>query len=448
MKRILKLSVVTIALICSCSQDPVNPDPVIDPNPDIDPNPEVLTPADVQKKIETTSSVLLDEIQTSTFSPLFDLIEYFVETYINEDIDYSELETNYQKVIEDALTQKKEEGYDRTTKTYYIDTFEKFILNIYDYKGEVMAGTKKWTYQVSDGFSLEFKDQFGKTCSIGLTPKGSIGKVFMSYSSRYRRYVDYDINGDGIVDYENYEEHNENRFYAYIPESLEMSMKQGSEEIVTAEYKLSSNLADFDIVEDSSMDMLQGLKMDFSASFSCYDYTFKIERLYYDGKEVQENIMLAHNEKTLLSESLSLHDFTLDEKSPYMFKGGKCDASVDILGDIKFVATVTDAYNLLCAAVDVDSYSGKPSSNELSSAIDKLNRYYIISMYVDGKDSVQATVEFRPFKENSNYYAEPVIVFDDGSSFSFEDYFGGEYFKDLEKRVENIVKDFVNMTDF
>jgi len=422
-----------VLAVCSCTKSS-NGDT---PNPDPDPDP-ILFPTEQQQKIEDTSNALIEEIKANEFGDIVDLIEYFVETYCDEDVDLSELEDKYEAIVEDALTTNREEGYnDKRKRDYYIYEFEKFIFNIYDYKGTIIAGKKKWTCKSSNKFSLEFKDQFGKTCTLELKPSGKVGTFLISSFSEYHRFYDYDVNCDGVVDYDCFTETYESEFYANVPEKLQVSLFQGSDQVFGAEYTLETNLEN---VQENLPEDIEDLRVDFTASVDCAGYSATIERLYYNGKKVEVNVSLTHNGKTLISESLSVHDFTIDTDDDIPFRGGKCEFDINVMDGVQVAIEVSNAYKF-CDIVD----SGDDDSPEDFAA--DINRYFEAKVYFDNTNTVQATIEFRCFSEGKSYFVAPAMVFEDGSSYSVEDFLGEDFLDEFADKIERMVENFERLVD-
>ena len=85
---------------------------------------------------------------------------------------------------------------------------------------------------------------------------------------------------------------------------------------------------------------------------------------------------------------------------------------------------------------------------EWGTAIDGLNKFFDVVVRYDNTTNVQATFEFEAmenaYDDELSYYAAPVIVFNDGSRFTFENIYENE--EDSE-RIEGLFEDFESWTD-
>ena len=121
---------------------------------------------------------------------------------------------------------------------------------------------------------------------------------------------------------------------------------------------------------------------------------------------------------------------------------------LNILGELQLKGVCSDVKKLAeKTEQDIDS---ERTCKGIASDMTELLQ---LSLYYDCTSTVQAKVEFEPMSEEDEYYGgeyywiEPVIVFEDGSRYSFEKYFRERDFRDLLDDFDLFVYDYEDMIE-
>ena len=84
--------------------------------------------------------------------------------------------------------------------------------------------------------------------------------------------------------------------------------------------------------------------------------------------------------------------------------------------------------------------------------ITKANKLLNLGLYYDNRNKKYANVELKCFQEDEYYYGYysywtyyPVIIFDDGTSYAFDEFFNEDNFKKLIKAAKRLFEDYSDM---
>ena len=112
---------------------------------------------------------------------------------------------------------------------------------------------------------------------------------------------------------------------------------------------------------------------------------------------------------------------------------------VKVMGKVKNVRRYVE--NL------IDADKNDENEGKFKSYINQANELADINIYYDNKSTKQAKVELEPFEDSYYYgkywYADYVLRFNDGSTYStFDTFFGGNEFKDVVKKFEKLMENY------
>ena len=135
---------------------------------------------------------------------------------------------------------------------------------------------------------------------------------------------------------------------------------------------------------------------------------------------------------------------------------GAVEFRINLLGELQVEGKCSD---LVRMAELADAYV--EDEDEFERVIDIMNSLIDIHLYYDCTSTEQASIELEPMMETDEYYgeyyywAEPVIVFNDGSRYLFYEYFDEEIEANKNRKdvsalrrnglyhIESYVKEFV-----
>ena len=138
------------------------------------------------------------------------------------------------------------------------------------------------------------------------------------------------------------------------------------------------------------------------------------------------------------------------------------EVKVDVEGKIQVVGNLPSYDTLMAAGDKVSKAAQAEDYAAYTAAVAELEKAYGFGVYYDGKNTLQATVGLEPFKydeltEDRNgdgqiteadrmkgYGVNPVIRFQDGTSYGIEEYFSQERFGDTGEKVTKWAMDILD----
>ncbi len=421
-----------MAMFISC-EEPID-DGKNDPAPEPDPVPAlpVETPEEQKKALERTALDFVDAIAAENFEDVVGLAEYLAQEYSEDNYDYDRLE-DWADDCYEALT-RTFEGTETNKEVYdwgytWISTtnYYRVVCAASNFTGKFEAKNGQWKYSEADDLSFHVKDEQGKPCVLRLIASGNTKTMFIGgdeeyYSSSYT---------DG-VDSTFYEMSN---VYIEVPEVITVTLQQDGDEI--AKVVLTADLSsvqgeEFDLTKD---------KFNFTATLEFSGYAVNVENMKYAperGTSVAMNFMKGN--KSLLSAKVSAD---LDVSNEEFYGSENNRVEVDVMGSVQLKGDlsgdVVDAYDELETAFEADS------ERLFKKQVEKVNSLMNLKLYFYNSETPSAKFELRPFVDDEyddEWYVEPVIVFDDETSYSLEQYFNEEDFRKIIKAVERLAEDY------
>ncbi len=424
-----------VAMFISC-EEPIdggkdypttNPEPV--------PVMPVETPEQQKKALEQTALGLVDEVAAANFEEVADLAEYLAQEYSDENYDYDAVEEWVDDCYEALArtfqnTEIEKKTYDwgytwiSTTDYYYV------VYAASDFTGKFEAKNGSWKYSEADDLSFHVKDAQGKPCVLRLTTSGKTKKVFMgAYEGDYNS--SYNDGVDSIFC-------EMNNVYVQVPEVVTVTLQQDGENIAKAVLKTdlsSMNGDEFDLRKD---------KYNVTATVEFNGYAVTLENFKYapeKGTSVVANFK--KGKKTLLSAKASA-DLDVSNEEFYGSENNKVE--IDVMGSVQIKGNmsgdVVEAYEELEEAFETES------EILFRKKVEKVNSLMSLNLYFYNSAKPSAKFELRPFVEDDyedEWYVQPVIVFEDETSYSLEQYFNEEDFNKLIKAIKRLGEDYEDL---
>ena len=194
-------------------------------------------------------------------------------------------------------------------------------------------------------------------------------------------------------------------------------------------------------------------------------YKFNFSELKYAGNNnVAAKADISKNNKTLISAILSSKienipscniseiesDDSFDSDDFNNVNGKDVYAKVDILGSLQLVGKIE---NINKFAQYLESAEGNDKNEtNYKSYINQANSLIDINLYFDNTSTKQATVKLEPFQETywqTTYWeCEPVIYFEDGTSYStFEAFFDADDFGNSIDALNELIEKYKKMLE-
>lgn len=427
MKKLAVALMSVCVLASSCDKnlkiDESNGPSIVNPGDIIVENGEALK-ADTQKeKLEQVASKLMNEFDVKEYENLIEVSEVMFrhadKYYYDEDYDWSALEDPFEDIAE-SLYDESNVGKNRWECTLTL-----FLSNC---TGEVTLSKHEATYKESKKTKVVLKDVDGEDWEFEVTSK-NLKEVYLG--EYLDTYYNYDTGKDATDAY---------YVSVEIPNSLTFSVTKGGKFFAEATVRFDYSISEDGL--DIERDRI-GVEVDLTID----DLTMLLKKASYDAAtdKLEYSYAFKKGEVFILSQSVKASaKVDVDEDDDYYVEDW--DASVDvemnILGEVQVKGTCTDANKL---ASYLDAYY--ETEKDCERAVNNANALIDLGVYYDCTDVKQASIEFDVVVDEDYYgyedfWIEPVIVFEDGSSYLFYEYFDDRIFEVLAEDFEDFIFDY------
>ena len=131
-------------------------------------------------------------------------------------------------------------------------------------------------------------------------------------------------------------------------------------------------------------------------------------------------------------------------------------ANVDVMGEIQVRASGEKAGDIIRAFDtekwwDSSDYDDKAAAKaDCQKACDVANANVLARMYMNGSKNYDATIKLVPMLDDDEpywweWYSEPMIMFNDGTSYTFEGYFGNSRFESVADTWSSLWDSYQNL---
>lgn len=416
--------------------DPSNPsnpdDPGSEPGDNDNVNDKKLTSEAQKQKLEQTAREFMAEVPSSEFKAIQQLATDVNDLYVDNDrFDHSVVTDWFEALVNSHRTFDREDSY-----TYYTDRYYKRLIYLSQFTGSFKANGNKWTKKDASNLEFEFTDRNNQKCVCTLTTSGNVAKVYVgeSWDDEY-----YDKNDRWVSEI--------NNNYLYVPEHISLKLTQGGTTLVSSQVDIDhSQFAgpEYDLSRDA---------LSTSVTAKVQNFTWVVNRLAHNGVKgsAEVNGYMAKGNTKLVTFEGTVADTKLNDDYE-LVQGGAAKASVDIMGKVQIKGTCSNVKTF----VDYLDKANRNEENEstFKSYVNQANSLIDMGMYFDKGKTQQAKMRLDCFEDGWPGYkywtCEPVLVFDDGSSYStFEAFFDEvsfrkviDLFNDLLRGYEDMVDDF------
>ena len=454
---------------------------------------ELLTPSEQKAKLDSVGVKVLDACPAEDVEDFFDFGSAFVKEYIDRDdeYDFDALFEFGEDAAESSRKEYKDEWwYDSALKQSVNNNVWDIVVVLSNHKGDFTFGKNALTKDGNstyDGVRVKMPLR-GKNYEARLNTSGKTTKAFyryLYYSEYNNSYGYWDENADqwvsvdGVVK-EIYQE--DYKFEIHVPENIEIGIYEDGNPMATLKVKTSQSFSAAGL--DPTID---NINYDVTV-FLNNGYEIDINDIAYDGAKGTAGgaFNMKKDGKSIVSASVSgqaqIENITeseqrndeydnrrWEETSVKVNYANNIDLLVDILGEVQLKGTCSDVKELNEA---IDKYydelsywddsmvsnSGPTRTPDEAAAarhLNNINAKLNLSVYYNyDYTKKQAHVEFEMSKErcdwdpnndgnyNNDYDYDlmPVIVFNDNSRYTIEDYFTEEAFKNLLDKSETFAE--------
>lgn len=448
----------------SCGGDddePSNGGEIDKPIEPVKPDDKTVMSSQEQKQyLETVAKEFMNTVPSNEFKELSELGRHISDVY-SQQYEWDSISEWGEDILDELCaytgthTETEEDwGY---TYTYVYDDY-KALIQASNFTGHFTARNGKWVFSKASDLQFIFTDQNGKECVLKLTTGGNVKKVHMSDIDDWT-YDDYD-NQTGI-----YTEYYDRIVCTLgVPENIEVTLVRGGGNVVKTTVKF-----DLGGISNEEFDLSRS-----NLSLSCtteFDNGYKLDvsKVTYTGnKDVSVTTKLSKGDKSLVNIAVASdlsgipscnisaftdydEDYDDEEENEYKDANAKnAFVKIDIIGKLQMQGKITDVKkfsNYLDNADENDENEAR-----FKSYINQANGMMDMGIFYDGKSVKQADVQFEPFMEGNSYYSywycEPVLKFQDGSSYStFEAFFNETDFKSVIDLFFDLTDQYADLLD-
>lgn len=455
-------------------------------NVTLDDDETLMSPEEQKAKIDAVGREFVSYIRAYEFNEIKNTARYIKETFCEEKSQTDAISTWCDDCL-DAISNRGVTVNENDTTEWEISETESEIFYYYyhktditrlyeaaSFKGHFTVNDTAWVVETTDTDDLQFTcpDENGNICTVRLSTEGDTTKVYVGKNKEtdYYNWVSNDttINvpkytevkeidpatGDTImvtdttynyihkyinsedVDVETY--HN----YLYVPEKVIVEYKKGDKVIlktvVTTDLTSVSN-ENFDVAS-------HGFSVTVETTVN--DYEFIVSKLAYAGSKNAETSFKMNKSGMNLITLSAYSDLALSgdvyEETPSIDKAGNAYLNIDLIHQLQIKATCSDGVKLNDLLEEADN--NDTDENIFKQKIGEANELFEGGLYFDGRSTRQSWVTLEAFADNGYWTYEPVLNFEDGSSYStFSAFFNEKDFKTLINLAWDVLDDFCNL---
>lgn len=366
-----------------------------------------LTPDEQKVKIEQVAEELMDIYSSDVFEDYLKLVESFGETYFDYDYDWDDFyeycEEKGEKIYDEDWSER--DGY--TTDILFL---------LSDLQGKIVFGPR----------SVKCSDYNGLRAEFSLDGKDYVADV--TFSGK-KISVDYSYTEEGYYYDDTYNVKIE------IPETVKVKITENGKNFA----EVTCSVSFPDLSEDTDPAKFY---MYVSTSIKIDDHELILDRTGYDsGKnKAVAGMTLKKGNKVVIQSEISadvdgeLVGYDDDEIYESITVAKNAYIYVDILGEMQFKGECSDMLALAEYVEDFD-YAGTDAEEER--AVKNINSLLDLGLYYNGSSKKTADMVMDYYVYYDEYWDEeweelgPVLVFDDGSKYSFFEYFEEDAFEGL-----------------
>lgn len=426
---------------------PITPD---EPSKD-----EALSPSEQKMRLESIAMDFMNEVPSSDFKDINDFVRYISEEY--EDYDYSNVE-DWANDILDGLSSyvgtSNETVSDYWGTEVYFYTDYTALVAISNFTGHFVADSKDrtWTMSKANDLQFSFKDKNGRDCVLKLTCGGNTKEVNVCYIEDWE---DYKYDNSTQIYYEYFKRTD---YTVKVPEHINVSLTRGGGTMVDAKVDI-----DLSGITDKDFNLSKNSLAATSTVTLNNGYVIKQSRGAYNAnKSVSAQMSVVKNGKMLMTAAISSDlsgipscnlkafiddpdDFDTDNvnlKNAYV--------KINIMDKLQVQGTISDVRKYADYIDEADM--NEESESKFKSYINQANSLSDIYLFYDNGSTKQAAMTLEAFEESDYYgrfwYAEPVLEFFDGSSYStFSTFFNKKDFKNVIDSYEDLLDEYADMLE-
>lgn len=404
-------------------------------------------------------NVAIEFTQKTSSSEFLDLKRFFQDLgEIYEDYSWSLVEENMMDGLDAGMVLISEDStvssYSNWTDGYY-NYFYDVTLALSNFTGHYTASDGTWRYTEASDLQFNFQDAEGEECILKLTKEGKETVLRLPYSEKTRE-TDYTVDySSGTPYYYDYYYYYYLDFLVSVPEKINVSLKRGANAVITATVMPSLNGLTkngyFDVAKSSLNSRAQivldnGYNLSYSGvSDANSKFSTSVTLSNSTGELISYSISADPSglPSIVISEDLDEDDVLddLDEDDRANIKN--FNVSISILNKAQIKGTIADVRPFVYLTDEMNDYL--KNGDKFKEKLKKWNSMIDLGLYYNGSAKRQALFQMEAFCEVEEYngkreeywYAQPVMVFSDGTKMSCEAFFDED---DFEKAIDALDK--------
>ena len=380
---------------------PGNDDPVVDG--------QTMSSAEQKQKLESVATQFMGYAKASDFTDIRDLA--------------NDLKTLYKDVDSRDIGEWWEQTLDNITEYISGDDYYAEYKRVYStaqIKGHFTISNGKWIRTDANDLQISVKDSKGRDCVATLTTSGNTKRVFISTENKH-----------GYYHTDSY------RNYADIPQNISLVATVGGQQMVKVDITTDINAIneELDLTRD---------RYNVTVNATVKNYNVNVSRLIYQAQGQ------AAITTTVKKDNVQLLSVIVEGTTKVSGGNGRYELTdayaqninIDVLGQLQVKGSL-DVIGVINAGNEINS-SDETTAKRAAENMTILMKN--IGIFYDGGSQKRAWVEAEAFQKRSGYWnVRPVVCFDDGTKYAFDEYFTESSWKTVIDSANKVIRDFDNL---
>ena len=380
---------------------PDNDDPVVDG--------QTMSSAEQKQKLESVATQFMGYAKASDFTDIRDLANDLKTLY--KDVDGRDIGEWWEQTLDNITEYISGDDYYAEYKRVYSTA---------QIKGHFTISNGKWIRTDANDLQISVKDSKGRDCVATLTTSGNTKRVFINTENKR-----------GYYHTDSY------RNYADIPQNISLVATVGGQQMVKVDITTDINAIneELDLTRD---------RYNVTVNATVKNYNVNVSRLIYQAQGQ------AAITTTVKKDNVQLLSVIVEGTTKVSGGNGRYELTdanaqninVDVLGQLQVKGSL-DVIGAINAGNEIkssDETTAKRAADNMTILMKNIGIFY------DGGSQKRAWVEAEAFQKRSGYWnVRPVVCFDDGTKYAFDEYFTESSWKTVIDSANKVIRDFDNL---
>lgn len=443
----------------SCKKDKeqnglVTPDNIVP-----DKSGKLYTPDQAKGIIENAALAADEAVDPQAFKPAIDLLNH-IGSISGDEMDPSAIIDWLEPAVESLGYSKRESSSYTENGVEYMNTLTKmeWIYTLTPFTGKFTLKNNVWTREDSSDLSFIMPDANGKDCELTLTKSQKSSTIHLmkadgkeaDYSGEWNRWEGYDpATGEYIYTHVVETEYTEGFVDIEIPETVTLSLKDNGNVLLSIELTAEVDVDGTIIVNEELGMEPEKAKVSLGTKVEIAGYTFAVKRMLLEKNKVSVSSEISKDKTRIAAFALSSESIIADGEDGYV--AGTVSVGADLMGMLQISGNVDSKIVNDNMDKAYEAYFEGKEEKVIAKYVDAANKGLDLGIYFGTRER-QASLEYDFIIEYEDEYSSlmrtfPVLVFNDGSKYSVEEYFDPEDFKKLQDALEKTAQEFAGLID-